>query len=71
MDGVVIIQSKNLTQNCSILKELQGQKWREESGKEGPVTDPNWDPFQGELHSLTILLMLWCAYRKEPTMAVL
>ena len=28
------------------LKELQGWKWR---GKEGPATDPQWDPAQREL----------------------
>jgi len=27
-DGVAIPQSKPLTQNCSCVKELQGQKWR-------------------------------------------
>ena len=27
-DGVVISQSKTLTQNCSCLKDLQGEKWR-------------------------------------------
>jgi hypothetical protein len=27
-DWVAIPQSKTLTQNCSCLKELQGQKWR-------------------------------------------
>jgi hypothetical protein len=27
-DGVAIPQSKTLTQNCSCVKELQGQKWR-------------------------------------------
>ena len=39
-----IPQSNTLTQNCSCLKELQGQKWRSDRGKEGPVT---WDPSQG------------------------
>jgi hypothetical protein len=29
-DGVAIPQSKTLTQNCSCLKELQGQKWRKD-----------------------------------------
>jgi hypothetical protein len=47
-DGVDISQSKTLIQNCSCLKELQGQNWRRDWGKEAPVTGPNWDPSQGE-----------------------
>jgi len=46
-DGVAIPQSKILTQNCSCLKELQGQKQRIAGGKGSPVIDPTWDPFQG------------------------
>ena len=38
-----------LTHNCSCLKELQGWKWREAWGKEGPATGPKWDPAQGEV----------------------
>jgi hypothetical protein len=47
-ERVAIPQSKTLTQNCSCLKELQGQKWRRAGGNESPVTGPNWDPAQGE-----------------------
>jgi hypothetical protein len=42
----------SLTHNCSYLKELQGWKWRGAWGKEGPATDPKWDPAQGEAPSL-------------------
>ena len=35
------------------------------------MTGPNWDPSQGTLQGLTLLLMLWCAYGKEFSMAVL
>lgn len=31
----------------------------------------NWDPSQKEASSLTLLLMMWCAYRQELSMAVL
>jgi hypothetical protein len=44
-DGVAIPQSKTLTHNCSCLKELQGQKWRRDWGKGGPVTGPSLRPF--------------------------
>jgi hypothetical protein len=47
-DGVAIAQSKTVTQNCSYLKELQGQKWIAAWGKGSPETGPNWDPAQGE-----------------------
>lgn len=47
-DGVAILQSKPLTQICSCLKELQGQKQRRDWRKGGPVTGPNWGPSQGE-----------------------
>ena len=30
------------------VSDLQGQKWRRDTGKGGPVTSPNWDPSQGE-----------------------
>jgi hypothetical protein len=38
-----------LTHNCSYLKKLQGCKWREARGKEGPVTGPKLDLAQGEV----------------------
>ena len=40
-DRVTNLQSKILTQNCSCLKELQGQKWRRDSRKGGPMIVPN------------------------------
>jgi hypothetical protein len=41
-------QSKFLTQNCSCLKELQGQQWRRDLRKGGPMTTPTWNPcFRG------------------------
>jgi hypothetical protein len=43
MDGVTNSQSNSLAQNCSCIKELQGQKWRRESRKGGPVIGPTWD----------------------------
>jgi hypothetical protein len=46
--GGVISQSKTLTQNCSCLKELWGQKWRRAWRKGDPVTGPKWDPAQGK-----------------------
>jgi hypothetical protein len=64
-------QSKFLTQNCSCLKELQGQKWRRDWR-----SAIQW-PAQLETHlmeghqDLTQLLMLWYAYRQEPSMALL
>ena len=61
-DGVTNPQSKFLTQNCSSLKELQGQKWRRDWRKSSPMTSPNWDPSHEGHEGLTLLLMLWCAY---------
>ena len=61
---------KTLAQNCSCLKELQGQKCRRNWGKGGPVTGPNWDPAQEEVQR-PLLLMLWYAYKQEPSMTVL
>ena len=43
---------------CSYLKELQGQKWRRDRGKGGPMTGPTGDLPHGETSGLTILLML-------------
>lgn len=37
-NGVAIPQSKTLTQNFTCLKEQQGQTWRRDWGKGGPVT---------------------------------
>jgi hypothetical protein len=39
----------------------------------GPVTGPTLDPFHGEWGTpcLTLLLMLFCAYREKPSKAVL
>jgi hypothetical protein len=37
-DRVAYPQSKFLNQSCSILKELQGQKWRRDQKKDGPMT---------------------------------
>ena len=39
--------------------------------KGDPAKDPNWNPAQGRLQGLPILLMLLCAYRKGPSMATL
>ena len=47
-DGGANQQSKSLTQKCSCLKELQGQKWRRDFGKGGPVVSPIGDPPPGE-----------------------
>ena len=65
--GVVIPQSKTLTQNCSCIKELQGQKWRRDWEKGGPVTSPNWGPAQGEAPRPDTITD---AFRQEPSMAV-
>jgi hypothetical protein len=46
---------KTLTQNCSCLKEMQGQNWTRAWVKEGPSTGPKWDPAQGEAPRLDIL----------------
>jgi hypothetical protein len=51
--------------------ELQRQKWRRELAKGGPVTGPTWDASHGRHQGLTLLLVLWCAYRQEPSMAAL
>ena len=32
---------------------------------------PNWDPAQGEVQGLTLLLIVKCACRLEPSMAAL
>jgi hypothetical protein len=66
-DGVAIPQSKTLTQNCSCIKELQGQKWRRDWEKGGPVTSPNWGPAQGEAPRPDTITD---AFRQEPSMAV-
>jgi hypothetical protein len=41
-DGVPITLSKILTQNCSCLGELQGNKWRRTQERRGPVTGPDF-----------------------------
>jgi len=35
--------SKNFEPELILLKELQGQKWREDGGKVGSVTSPTWN----------------------------
>jgi len=35
---------KILTQTCSCLKEMQGQKWSRDRREGHPVTSPTWDP---------------------------
>jgi hypothetical protein len=61
----------SLTHNCSCLKELQGWKQRRAWGKEGPVTDPNWDPAQGEVpRPDTITEAMECS-QMWPTMTAL
>jgi hypothetical protein len=42
-DRVMNPQSKLLTQNCSCLKKLQGQKWKRDWRKDGPMTGPTGD----------------------------
>jgi hypothetical protein len=39
--------------------------------KEVPVTGPKWDPAQGRSQVLTLLLRLWNAYKKGPSMTLL
>ena len=46
---------KNSDSELFCLKELQGQKWRRDQGKDGPVTGPTWDPAQGEAPSPEII----------------
>jgi hypothetical protein len=43
-----IPQSKTLTQNCSCLKELQGQKQGRDWEKGNPETGPTWYSHQGK-----------------------
>jgi hypothetical protein len=57
-DGVAILQSKTLTQNCSCLNELQEKKWRKPEEKAQIEIQ-----LKGRLQGLTLLLMLWCAYK--------
>jgi len=47
-DGVNIPQPETLTRNCFCLKTLQGQKWRRDWAKGGPVTVPTWESCQRE-----------------------
>jgi hypothetical protein len=69
-DGVAIPQSKTLSRNCSCLKELQRQKW---TVRERWFSD--WSNFgihvKWSLQGLSLLLMLWCAYRRKSSMTVL
>ena len=70
-------QSKFLFQNCSCLKEQQGQKWRRNCRKGCPVTRTTGiNLMEGggggrPAHQCLTLLMLWSAYRQEAGMAVL
>jgi hypothetical protein len=59
---------KILTQNCSCLKEMQGQNWSRDWRKY-----KQWPPElvihpMGGHQTLTLLLMLCCACRQEPGM---
>ena len=63
------------TQNCSCLKEPQGQKWSRDCRKGCPVTRTTginlMEGGGGGAHQCLTLLMLWSAYRQEAGMAVL
>jgi hypothetical protein len=55
-----------LTHNCSCLNELQGWKWREAWGKEGPATGPKWDRAQGKIpRPDTITEAMECSQKKD------
>jgi len=43
-DGATHASSNSLTQNCSLLKETQGQKWSRDGRKGCPETVPPGDP---------------------------
>jgi hypothetical protein len=70
-DRVTNPQSKFLTQNCSCLKKLQGQKWRRDWRKGSSMTSPPGIYLMRGHQGLTLSLMLWCAYRQEPSMIAL
>ena len=40
-------------------------------GKEGPVIGPKWDPAQRRPQDLTLLVRLWSAHKKGPSMTAL
>jgi hypothetical protein len=68
--GMVTLSEKTLTQNCSCLEELQGQKWRSDWGKGGQVTGRHWDPAQGQAPRFLFLMLWWLCppYRQGPIM---
>jgi hypothetical protein len=64
--------SKILTQNCSCLKEIQGQKNGAETEGKAILRPPTtWDPSHLQSQSLTQLLIPRNVPRQEPCMAVL
>ena len=70
-DCVVIPQSKFLTQNYSCLKnsrEKMEKSLRERRFNDRPQLRSS---SEGGFKALTLLLLLWCAYRKEPSIAAL
>ena len=69
-DAVAIPLSNFLTEDCSCLKELEGQKWIRKLGKVERPAQLGIN-LMGVHQGLTLSLMLWCAYRQEPSMAVL
>jgi hypothetical protein len=60
-DGVTKLLSKILTQNCSCLKEVQGQKWSRGLRKDYLLTIPTWDLSHGQAPTPDTIadVMLW------------
>ena len=68
-DGITIPQQKTVTQNCSCLQELQGQK----NGKDPKEKQVQWQgqiglQLQGRHQRLPLLLRQWCTYKRGPIM---
>ena len=62
---------KNCEPYCCCLKELQGQKWRRDRRKGGPVTGPTWNTSQGKAPRPDTISDAMVYLEKEPSMAVL
>jgi hypothetical protein len=64
-------QTPNSDPALVLSERTAGEKWRRTCGKGGSVTGPNWNPAQEDAQGLTLLLMLWCAYKQRPIMTAL
>jgi hypothetical protein len=68
--NIFVLSHLKIHRNYSYLKELQGWKWREAWGKEGPATGSKWIQLKGRSQG-SLLLRLWSTHKKGPNMTAL